>query len=122
MINFFGTACGLMAAVPAMGAVLLPRLMQEPGSGLGWGFGGDVVTLIASLAVGFLAMTLARGLGLAFAVRIVRGRQYVAWAPPSSCASFTRWVFYSWGFYGNRGMQVGERNFGIEVAIVGELS
>lgn len=121
MIRFFGNACALLGAGATVAVILVPAVTSVADS---WttSFGFAAWVMFQALVVGFVSMTAARGLGLAFAVRILRGRQYVGWVLPSSCTSFAGWFMNEWRFYGNRGLQVGERNFGFEVAIDGQLT
>ena len=71
---------------------------------------------------GVLVATVLHALILALAVLVMRGRQYVAFVSPKRCTTFGTWLVCDWHFFGKGGMQEGMRFFGLEMAILGQLS
>lgn len=76
-----------------------------------------LLVIIAIIALGVVAGLAARIVILATGVVLVRGQSAMSWVRPSECASLSSWAEYRWRFAG----QAGERCFGFEFALQGEL-
>jgi hypothetical protein len=53
--------------------------------------------------------------------RCLRGPLTVAWARPTHLATFREWLYTSWSFRSNLGLQEGVRVLGVELAMSGTL-
>lgn len=54
-------------------------------------------------------------------IRLFRGPLTVAWASPTQVATFREWMYTSWRFRSNAGVQEGIRVLGVELAMRGTL-
>ena len=103
--------CGLLVAIWRIRSGFVSTLLpQYPTS-------TSLLVLIAIITLGVVAGLATRVLILAAGIALVRGRSAVSWVRPSECISLGSWVEHRWRFAGH----TGERSFGFEFALTGEL-
>lgn len=119
MLRFFSNIAGLIPAgfILVFGTVLIGK-HQDLVFASAW----TLVLSISIVSIGsYFAFSLIRFLCLAAALRLMRGSKAVNFASPGECRSFSGWLAYEWRYFGNGGLQHGERMLGLEVAYTGSV-